>query len=88
MLVGSLITAVHLAAWILSVLLIVDILVSYFLNPFHPIRRTLDSIIQPLLQPIRRVVPNVGMLDLSPIVLLILIRIVEELLVSILISVI
>jgi len=86
--VASLITAVHLAAWILSVLLIADILVSYFLNPFHPIRRTLDSVIQPLLEPIRRVLPNVGMLDLSPIVLLILIRIVEELLVSILISVI
>lgn len=85
---GSLITAVHLAAWILSVLLIADILVSYFLDPFHPIRRSLDSIIQPLLGPIRRVLPNVGMLDLSPIVLLILIRIVEELLVSILISVI
>ena len=85
---ASLITAVHLAAWILSVLLIADILVSYFLNPFHPIRRTLDSVIQPLLEPIRRVLPNVGMLDLSPIVLLILIRIVEELLVSILISVI
>ena len=85
---ASLITAVHLAAWILSVLLIADILVSYFLNPFHLIRRTLDSVIQPLLEPIRRVLPNVGMLDLSPIVLLILIRIVEELLVSILISVI
>ena len=85
---GSLITAIRLASWILSVLLIADILVSYFLNPFHPIRRSLDSIIQPLLNPIRRVLPNVGMLDLSPIVLLILIRVVEELLVSILISVI
>ena len=84
----SLISAIHLVAWILSILLIADILVSYFLDPFHPIRRSLDSIIQPLLEPIRRLLPNVGMLDLSPIVLLILIRIVEELLVSVLISVI
>ena len=39
--------------------------------------RTLISLTEPLLRPIRRMLPNMGGLDISPIVLLILIKAVQ-----------
>lgn len=36
----------------------------------------LGAILDPLLRPIRRIMPNTGMIDLSPVALLVLIRIV------------
>ncbi|MCK4961321.1 MAG: YggT family protein, partial [Anaerolineales bacterium] len=61
-----------------------DIIVGYILNPYHPLRRTLNSIVQPLLAPIRRFMPPMGMLDLSPMVLIILIQLVETILIRLL----
>jgi YggT family protein len=70
----------------LTVLILADVVVSFVLDPFHPVRRSLDRIIQPLLAPIRRIVPPVGMLDFSPFVLLILVQLVGALLVRFLAS--
>ncbi len=64
----------------LTILILADIIVSYILDPFHPIRRFLDSIVQPLLAPIRRILPPAGMFDFSPIVLLILVEMVGRVL--------
>ena len=61
---------------LLVLLVIVSVILSYVMEPYHPVRRWVDMIVEPMLVPIRRVVPLVGMLDLSPIVLIILIRII------------
>ena len=58
----------------LTLLILADVLVSFVLDPFHPVRRSLDSMVYPLLAPIRRFLPSVGMLDFSPFVLLILVQ--------------
>lgn len=79
-----LINFIHILASALIICIIADILLSYFMSPSHPVRSTLDRIVQPLLDPIRRVVPTVGMLDFSPLVLLIIIQLVEWLLTAIL----
>jgi YggT family protein len=79
-----LINLVQLLAWLITVLIIVDIVISYFMSPYHPIRMTIDRIVQPMLAPIRRIVPSLGMIDLSPMVLLILVQVVESLLIGIL----
>ena len=71
-------------AWLFSVLIIVDIILSYFMSPYQPVRMTIDRIVQPLLTPIRRIVPPLGMIDLSPMVLLILVQVIESLLIGIL----
>jgi YggT family protein len=82
--VASVIYIVQLASTILTVLIIVNVVFSYFLSPFHPLRQALDQLVEPMLAPIRRIVPTVGMIDFSPVVLLIVIQLLESLLVRIL----
>jgi YggT family protein len=68
----------------LTLVVFVDVILSFVLNPFHPVRRALDSVVEPMLAPIRRVLPPAGGLDFSPAVLMILIQIIGRLLVSLL----
>ena len=56
---------------------IISVLLSWFIqDPYHPIRQGIDNLVRPLLDPIRRIMPPTGMFDFSPIVLIILIRVV------------
>ena len=64
-------------------LVIADSVLSFFLSPYHPVRVTLDRIINPFLTPIRRIIPLVGMLDLSPLILIILVEILARVLTSV-----
>ena len=68
---------------LLALVVIVDVLLGYVLDPFHPVRATLDRIVEPFLGPIRRIVPPVNMIDFSPLVLIILIQVVGFILVQI-----
>lgn len=67
-------------------IVIASILMSFFMDPNHPIRQGVDNLVRPLLDPIRKVVPPVGMIDFSPLVLIILIQVVSNLLVRFLIA--
>jgi len=82
--VELLITVIRLLSLLLTLAVLADILVSFILSPYHPIRRSLDALVGPLLAPIRRIVPFVGGLDFSPMVLIILIQIVEDVLIMLL----
>ena len=68
----------------LELLILVDIIISYFMSPFNQFRLTLDRIVQPMLNPIRRILPATGMIDLSPLVLLILLQVLESIISSLL----
>lgn len=65
---------------ILNLVVLVDIVVSFFLSPYHVVRATLDRIVNPLLAPIRRILPQTGMLDFSPVVLILILQVLEYLL--------
>jgi YggT family protein len=67
-------------------LVIISVILSYFMEPYHPIRRAVDSVVEPMLAPIRRVVPLVGMLDFSPFILLLLLQLLRNLIIRILIA--
>jgi YggT family protein len=69
---------------ILSFIIIIDALLSFVLTPFHPVRAALDRIVNPLLVPIRRIVPPIMNMDFSPVVLLLLLQLIEYLLLRIL----
>lgn len=68
-------------------IVIASILMSYFMDPYHPIRQGVDNLVKPLLDPVRRLVPPVGMIDFSPLVLIILIQVVSNLLVRFLFAI-
>lgn len=84
--ISFLINIIETITWILSLIIIANVILSYFMSPWHPVKRTLDRIVEPLIAPIRRVVPPLGMIDFSPLVLLILIQLIEYLLVSLLVT--
>lgn len=84
------ISAVIMVIRILSegifLLVIADVILSYFMSPFHPVRETISKFVNPLLSPIRKIVPPVGTIDFSPLVLIILVQVIETLLITILSS--
>jgi len=84
--VNSLLAAIQLIINGLTLLVFIDVVLRFLMSPFHPLRRALDSVVDPMLAPIRRVVPAAGGLDFSPAILLILIQILGRVLVSLLIS--
>jgi YggT family protein len=84
--IGLLVTLVSYLSLAISLLLIAYVVLSYFMDPYHPIRRTVNQIVDPILNPIRRILPQTGMIDFSPVVAIILVQIIEFILVRILYS--
>ena len=78
--VGLLIQLIGAIQFILVLMVLVSVILSYFMDPYHPVRRFLDRIVEPMLAPIRRIVPLVGMLDFSPLILIVLIQLIGNLL--------
>jgi YggT family protein len=68
---------------IISLVVIAKILLSYFVAPYQPVRLFIDRIVDPMLRPIQRIIPPIGGLDISPIILLIIVQILGRLVVSI-----
>jgi len=82
--ISFLIQLIYVLEQLFVIVLLAHIVLSYFMSPFHPIRQQLNRIVEPLLAPIRRVLPSMGMFDFSPLVLLILVQIVGSLVVNLL----
>jgi len=77
---ASLITIVDIIVYVITIILILHALMSFApLEPWHPIRRTLAQLAEPIIQPFRNLIPPVGMFDFSIMVALIVIQILGEL---------
>ena len=77
-----LVQLINIIAQFIILLVIVKVILSYFMDPYHPVRRTIDNLVEPMLAPIRRVVPLIGMFDFSPLILIILVQILSSVLIS------
>lgn len=55
-------------------------------NPFYPLVVVLHQITEPILGPLRRVIPTIGMIDISPIVALLLLQFLQAVLVRALVN--
>ena len=75
---------INFIAQLLGLLVIVSVILSYIMEPYHPVRRAVDTVVEPMLAPLRRIIPPLGMFDISPIVLLILIQLISNLLINLL----
>jgi len=77
---------INIIAQLITLLVIVQGALSYFMAPYHPVRQAIDRVVEPLLAPIRRILPQTGMLDFSPLILIILVQIIARLLVGLIAS--
>ena len=59
---------------VLSLLVIIDAVLSFFMSPYSQVRQIVGRIVNPLLQPIRKVIPPVYNIDFSPVILLLLLQ--------------
>ncbi len=78
---------VDLLANVLTILIVIWVIVSWVLPPYHALREALDRIVEPMLAPIRRVLPATGPVDFSPMILVILVVLLSRVIVSLLLSV-
>lgn len=78
---------INIIVQLLTLLVIIKVVLSYFMSPYHPLRLNIDRIVEPMLRPIRNLIPPVGMIDFSPIILIVIVEILGRLLVSVLLSV-
>lgn len=84
MFIDLLIRIINFCGSLLVLLIILQIALSYFMDPYNRVRQTIDRIVGPLLNPIRKVVPLIGMFDISPIILILLIYAVQSALANLL----
>ena len=59
----------------LSWAILIRVLLSWIPNidPYHPVMQLLRQITDPILEPARRIIPPLGMIDISPIVVMLVI---------------
>jgi YggT family protein len=70
-----------------SFIMLARVLISWFqIDPYNPIVRLLYQLTEPLLAPIRRLLPQTGMIDFSPIVGFIVIMVAEQIVISLMVS--
>jgi len=86
-LMAQLVLAVQVVADVFTWVVIASVLLSYFVDPYNPIRQALDRIVNPFLAPIRRMMPtSMGGLDFSPMILILLVWLLSRLIVWLLLS--
>ena len=83
-----LINVIHTILTLYSLAIILNSFIGMMVDPYHPVVRFLRQITEPVLGPIRRLVPpaQVGgaLFDLSPMIALLLLWVFERLLIAVL----
>lgn len=88
---GFLVAFIQLFFTIITWAIIIRILLSWIrIDPYHPTLgpavRLLDQITEPILAPARQLIPPMGGMDFSPIIVLVLLSLIERLLLTALIG--
>lgn len=81
---GLIITIVNAIITVLSFTLIIYTFLRFFMDPYHPVIQMLGQVMEPLLTPIRKLVPPMGGLDFSPLILIFALQILGSILVALL----
>ncbi len=69
----------------LIALLIIEMIFSW-VNPYAPLAPFIQALNEPMLRPLRRIIPLVGSVDLSPLAALILLRVLHKLVIYLVMS--
>lgn len=69
---------------LLNLAILARVLLSWVrVSPYHPAVNFLYQVTEPILAPLRRIIPPLGMVDVTPVIALILLQIVQQVLVAI-----
>ena len=80
-------TFINILFTLFELAILVRVLLSWFrVAPYHPVVAFLYQITEPILRPLRNVIPPLGMIDISPIVALILMDIIRQIIRAILLG--
>ena len=86
--IGLLVTFITYLTWVLYAAILARVIVSWLpIGPdsrFAPIVRFIYEITEPILAPIRRLLPSMGMFDLSPMIAIIIIILIQSLVIPLL----
>ena len=77
---------IHYAIRLFTLLVLVQAVLSWVLSPYQPVRRVIDRLVNPFLAPIRRFIPPTGMFDLSPLILIIILQVLDIIIMNLLTS--
>ena len=73
--VFALVKLLKLSIYLLMGVVIIQAILSW-VSPYHPIRPFFDALSRPFLRPFQRLVPLVGGVDLSPLILLVILQVI------------
>ncbi|MBI3615520.1 MAG: YggT family protein [Candidatus Omnitrophica bacterium] len=86
-LVSALAQLVNATLTIYTWVLIIRVLISWVSpDPFNPVVQFLQRATDPVLEPLRRLIPSIGFLDITPIVALLLLQAIQHFLVRTLVD--
>ncbi len=87
MLGSILIQLIDLAYIVFSLILLGRVLLSWVnVSPYHPVARFLFSVTEPILAPVRRILPPSGAMDFSPLVVMLALLVLEKILVALVVA--
>ena len=75
---GYIIAFVYLISQVLSIAILIRVVLSWFpIGPSNPFYTIVFQLTEPILAPLRRIIPRVGMLDFTPMVAIVLLYFIQ-----------
>lgn len=74
-----LLTFIYYLCQVLTVLIFLRAIISWFpVNPYSPLVSLLYRLTEPVLAPLRRLIPRVGMVDITPMIAIVILQVVAS----------
>ena len=78
---------IQLSVQIYSLIILARVLMSWVnIDPYSPLARTIFDLTEPVLAPVRNLLPQAAGLDFSPIIVMVLLQIVGQMLITMLLA--
>jgi len=77
-------TFIDLLFYALNLAILIRVIVSWLnVNPYNPLVSFVYQVTDPILEPLRRIIPPLGMIDITPIIAMLLLSMVQQVLLQI-----
>jgi YggT family protein len=78
-------TFIDLLFYALNLAILIRVIVSWLnVSPYNPLISFIYQITDPIILPLRRIIPPLGMIDITPIIAILLLSILQQILLSLL----